>query len=104
MPGLQGHRAQHRVDRAPVRPAQAVRRDRPPHAARREDLPSRHQEEGTVMGKRTKAEVKAGRAALKKARAALEREGNRTREETPEFRRLNRAVIRAEQNVPWWAR
>ncbi len=56
------------------------------------------------MGKRTKAEVKAGRAALKKARAALEREGNRTREETPEFRRLNRAVIRAEQNVPWWAR
>ncbi len=56
------------------------------------------------MARRTKAEVKAGRAELKKARAALEREGNRAREETAKFRRLNAAVIRAEKNVPWWAR
>lgn len=67
--------------------------------------------------KMTKEEIKAGRAALKKARAELERVGKRDAAEhkakggrwggAPEstaFHRANDAVIRAEKNVPWWAR
>lgn len=42
------------------------------------------------------------RKALDANSAAEKRRG--IRDETPKFRRLNSAVLRAERDVPWWRR
>lgn len=68
------------------------------------------------MGKRSKGETREAVKAYKAARKALndnyERELGEARakgrkyigEETDEYLRLNRAVVEAEKNVPWWRR
>lgn len=53
-----------------------------------------------------KEETKAAIARLKTAREALHANSEREeaagiREETPEYLRLNKAVLDAEQDVPW---
>ena len=63
-----------------------------------------------MMGKKmTRQEIKAGRAQMKKAQAALDRNAAREkrrgiRDETVTYRRLNRAVNDAVVKLPWWAR
>jgi hypothetical protein len=52
-----------------------------------------------------KAAVQKHKDALKALHANQEREETAgIREETPEYQRLNRAVLDAEKNIPWYRR
>jgi hypothetical protein len=53
-------------------------------------------------GSKPKAQAEADLRAYKGARRRLE--GYKGKHETAEFRRLNRAVIKAEKSIPWWRR